>query len=161
MERHTLIKNPRLRHGVNRYVRYIGICSRHVKDNEGRSQLCVLLSVANRIRENVIKLSLIHNRNRMRSIERDILVHIECSYEMWTDLYYTRAFEHTKDGERHTQRAQRVLRTAHNLLDLISAESLPKDVNDYHNRSGNNSVDVGSNYNNDANAEVFNRNNLS
>lgn len=123
MERQTLITNVRLRHSLNRYARYIAVCQRHVKSGSGKTQLNWLLSIANLVRQQAILSTLVHNRNRLRSIERDILAYVECSCEIWTDLYYTRAFEGTKDlGPKHSKRAKRVLRTAQKLLEQVRAE---------------------------------------
>lgn len=123
MERETLITNARLRNAANRYARYIAVCLRHVRTESGTMQLNWLLQVANTIRKNVIYCQVVHNRNRQRQLQRDITVLIECSCELWSDLYYTRAFEVSKDiGPRHTQKAQRILRTTHRLLEQIRAE---------------------------------------
>ena len=125
MERQALITNVRLRHSLNRYARYVAVCQRHVKSGSGMMQLNWLLSVANSMRKQAILSTLVHNRNRLRSIEHDMLAYVECSCEIWTDLYYTRAFEGTKDlGPKHSQRAKRVLRTSQKLLEQIRAESL-------------------------------------
>lgn len=123
MERQALITNVRLRHSLNRYARYIAVCQRHVKSGSGRMQLNWLLSIANSMRQQAILSTLVHNRNRLRSIERDVLSYVECSCEIWTDLYYTRAFEGTKSlGPKHSQKAKRVLRTSQELLEYIRAE---------------------------------------
>lgn len=123
MERVTLITNARLRNAIDRYSRYIVICIRHVKTDAGRMQLNWLLNVANSMRSNAIECSTLRNKHRVNRLNRETLVIIECSCEIWSDLYYTRAFEISKDmGPYHTQRAQRILRASHRLLNQISAE---------------------------------------
>lgn len=125
MERQALITNVRLRHSLNRYARYIAVCQRHVKSRSGMMQLNWLLSIANSMRQQTILSTLVRNRNRLRSIEHDTLAYVECSCEIWTDLYYTRAFEGTKVvGPKHSQRAKRMLRTSQKLLEQIRAELL-------------------------------------
>lgn len=123
MTRFALVNNARLRNAVNRYARYIVVCLRHVKSDAGKMQLNWLLNVANSIRTNVIECSTLRNKHRINQLHREILVMTECSCEIWSDLYFTRAFEASKDlGPRHTQRAQRILRTSHGLLEQVCAE---------------------------------------
>lgn len=75
------------------------------------------------MRSNAIECSTLRNKHRINRLNRETLVIIECSCEIWSDLYSTRAFEISKDmGPHHTQKAQRILRTSHCLLNQISAK---------------------------------------
>ena len=121
--RPILVNNARLRNAINRYARYIVVCLRHVKSEAGKMQLNWLLNVANSIRTDAITCTTLRNNHRINSLNREMIVLIENSCEIWSDLYYTRAFEVSNDlGPHHTQRAQRILRTSHRLLEQMRTE---------------------------------------
>lgn len=117
--------NLKLQNIINAYISYCAICRDRISTVSADIQWRYAFDQAHQMLESVVILHVTKQYKLKEKQFEKILVHLNCSYMIWSNIFKSYGMESKKYKKpEHTKKARLTYQTAHRLLNQIEKELL-------------------------------------